>query len=413
MRDILLDIGQALSLENLDKLTDEELKEIILKHIEKRCLLEKSLFILSEDLAFSSELSIRVISTVNRILYKIYSDIDFYRFIAYCFDEFIRIIPAENISFMEKHPDLNYLILKVGSGKIKLRDFKTKIFDIDDSLAGRVFKKGHFIYIADIKKNKKFNLRLSTLPIRSVLSVPVKIQNEIVGVINFSHPDTNAFNESCIFFFISLVHLFSTVLTNFKLYRENLKFNEYLKKEVQRQTLELQKLNKKLYKASITDSLTGIPNRRFFFKRLEEEHARSLRYGDSFCLVLFDLDGLKKVNDTFGHPEGDRLIKLFSKILKNNTRKEDIIARIGGDEFGCILIGASLQGAKKFAENIKESFKSKYKKTSVSTSGAVGCMGTGLSFTFYKSYKEFFEQVDKGLFQAKKSKDTIKVIETD
>jgi len=114
-----------------------------------------------------------------------------------------------------------------------------------------------------------------------------------------------------------------------------------------------------------------------------------------FCLTL---NGLKKVNDTFGHPEGDRLIKLFAKILKNNTRKEDIIARIGGDEFGCILIGASLQGAKKFAENIKESFKSKYKKITVSTSGAVGCMGTGLSFTFYKSYKEFFEKLNMPVY---------------
>lgn len=348
MRDLLLKIGNVLELKNLEKFDDEQLSNLILQHITKRLILEKSLFQLSEDFSCGAELSIRIMSSINRIIDRIYTEKDIYSFISYCFDEFIKLLPAENISFMEKHSEWNWLILKVASGKIKLKDFKSKLFNINNTLAGEVFKEGNFIYVPDITKDKKYNSKLSTLvSIRSVLAVPVKIQNKIIGVINFSHPEVNAFDEFCIFFFVSMVQLFSAIITLFKLYHENSTFNEQLQMEVNRKTLELQKINKKLYKASITDSLTGIYNRRFFFQRLEEEYARTLRYGNSFCLILFDLDNLKKINDTFGHPEGDRLIKLFAKILKTNKRKEDIAARIGGDEFGCIFIGASLEGAKK------------------------------------------------------------------
>lgn len=413
MRDFLLKIGNVLELKNLENFDDEQLKNLILQHITKRFILEKSLFQLSEDFSCYTELSVRIVSSINRVIDRIYTEKDIYSFISQCFDEFIKLLPAENISFMEKHPELDLLILKVASGKVKLKDFKSKIFNINNTLAGETFKEGNFIYVPDIIKEKKYNSRLSTLvPIRSVLAVPVKIQNKIIGVINFSHPEVDAFDDFCIFFFVSMAQFFSTIITLFKLYNENLKFNEHLQKEVNRKTLELQKINKKLYKVSITDSLTGIYNRRFFFQRLEEEYARTLRYGNSFCLILFDLDYLKKINDTFGHPEGDRLIKLFAKILKNNTRKEDIAARIGGDEFGCILIGTSLEGAQKTAERIKKEFKDRYKNATVSFSGALCCIGKDELFKFYKNYKDIFIELDKVLFKAKKIRDTIEIIET-
>ncbi len=91
------------------------------------------------------------------------------------------------------------------------------------------------------KKDERFDPKLSTLPIRSVLSVPVKIQNKTIGVINFSHPEANAFDEACIFFLVSMVQLFSAVITLFKFYNESLQFNETLQKEVNKKTLELQK----------------------------------------------------------------------------------------------------------------------------------------------------------------------------
>lgn len=412
MRDFLLTLAKNLNIEQAEELSDDKLKDAILSIIEKHNLIEQSLFQLSESFACNAELSVRIISTISRVVEKIYSERNLYEFITYCFDEFIKFLPAENISFMEKHPDFDWLLIKSASGKLKFRKFKGKIFNIETTLAGKAFQTGEPIYVSNTEKDMRFDKKLSDLPIRSVVSVPIKIKNEIIGVINFSHPHSNAFDESAIFFFVSVANLFSVILTNFKLYKEILGFNELLNKEVDRTTAELKKKNKELYKASITDPLTGLNNRRFFFQRLDEEFSKFLRYGNSFCLILFDLDNLKYINDTYGHFEGDRLIKTFSRVLKKNKRKEDIVSRIGGDEFACIIFGASAEGSKKYAERIKEELKSSYLKANVSVSGAVGCIGKGVSFKFYRDYKEFYKDVDKTLLKAKKIKDSILLIET-
>lgn len=416
MKDFLNEIANLLEIEDKDKFSEEELKQLILKRLKKRFLLESSLLELSEEFASSFELSIRVVSSVNRIMDRIYSgnDKNIYHFLSYCFKDFSKILPIENISFLEKHPKWNRLILKVASGKIQFKDFKKKVFDISSTVSGAAFSKGEFIHIPDVKKDPRFDPSLSTLPIRTLLSVPVfdKEKGEIIGVINFSHPNVNAFSESCIFFLVSMVQIFASAMTLLRCYQNNLMFNLKLEKEIEKKTEELMRMNRKLYQISITDELTSVYNKRYFLKRLEEEFSRSLRYGSSFCLVIFDLDGLKRINDKFGHLEGDRILKLFAKYIKDSIRKEDLVFRIGGDEFACILISCLLNGAKSFAERIKEGFKLQYKKAPVTVSAGVGCLGKGEYFKFYKSYKEFFKEVDKALLKAKLTKDTVITFET-
>ena len=416
MKDFLIKIANLLEIKDLDKFPEQEIERLILKRLEKRFLVESSLLDLSEQFADSFELSIRVVSSVNRIIDMIYSrkHKNIYEFLSYCFKDFSKILPIENISYVEKHPKWNRLILKVASGKIQFKDFKKKIFEISTTVCGAAFTKGEFIYIPDVKKDPRYDPKLSDLPIRTLLSVPVKDKekDKVIGVINFSHPNVNAFSESCIFFLVSMVQTFSSAITLLKCYNNTLNFNEKLEKELAGKMEELVKMNKKLYQMSITDSLTSIYNKRYFITRLEEEFLRCLRYGNSFCLVIFDLDNLKKINDKFGHLEGDRLLKIFAKHLKNNIRKEDLVFRIGGDEFACIMVSCNLSGAKGFAERIKENFKSIYKKAPVTVSAGVGCFGKGEYFRFYKDYKAFFKEVDEALLKAKKTKDTVVLIET-
>ncbi|PHR18617.1 MAG: GGDEF domain-containing protein [Sphingopyxis sp.] len=85
------------------------------------------------------------------------------------------------------------------------------------------------------------------------------------------------------------------------------------------------------------DVLTGLSNRRFFVESLENRVERCRRYGDNSALVFLDVDKLKAVNDTHGHAAGDALLIRLAKILKNHTRATDVVARIGGDEFGLLL----------------------------------------------------------------------------
>ncbi len=91
---------------------------------------------------------------------------------------------------------------------------------------------------------------------------------------------------------------------------------------------------------SYTDALTGLSNQRFMYKRLEEEINRSRRYTRPLAFIIFDIDELKNINDSFGHLAGDALLKQVGQALKKSTRAIDIVARYGGDEF-CVVMPES------------------------------------------------------------------------
>ena len=92
-----------------------------------------------------------------------------------------------------------------------------------------------------------------------------------------------------------------------------------------------------LRELSITDSLTGILNRRGFFELADIEFDRFKRYGDTFSFVIFDLDKLKRINDTYGHPAGDLAINHLIDMINLEKRSSDILGRLAGDEFGILL----------------------------------------------------------------------------
>lgn len=85
------------------------------------------------------------------------------------------------------------------------------------------------------------------------------------------------------------------------------------------------------------DVLTGLSNRRHFIESLEKRIMRCQRYGDNTALLFLDVDDLKVINDTYGHAAGDLLLTRLAKILKDNIRACDMVARIGGDEFALLL----------------------------------------------------------------------------
>lgn len=90
-------------------------------------------------------------------------------------------------------------------------------------------------------------------------------------------------------------------------------------------------------KQAYTDSLTGLPNRRAFDLRLEEETLRSSRYNHTFSLLMLDVNDFKEINDTYGHPVGDRILQHVTGCLRMHLRDTDFFARFGGDEFAIIL----------------------------------------------------------------------------
>jgi diguanylate cyclase (GGDEF)-like protein len=96
---------------------------------------------------------------------------------------------------------------------------------------------------------------------------------------------------------------------------------------------------------ALTDSLTGLANRRAYEERIEEELLRAQRMGRSLALLLLDVDHLKQMNDTFGHAAGDQLLRAVADVLRGRTRGIDLAARIGGDEFILLLPETDRTGA--------------------------------------------------------------------
>lgn len=108
---------------------------------------------------------------------------------------------------------------------------------------------------------------------------------------------------------------------------------------------------------ALTDALTGLPNRRALFEAADElaSHAKYLQ-GDPICVLVFDLDHFKKINDTFGHRLGDRVLQIFATILSDKLDTGSIVGRLGGEEFAAILPGADLSAAAATAESVRASF---------------------------------------------------------
>jgi diguanylate cyclase (GGDEF)-like protein len=109
-----------------------------------------------------------------------------------------------------------------------------------------------------------------------------------------------------------------------------------------------------LHHEATHDALTGLANRRAFFARLDQEVARAERHGGTFALVLCDMDGLKRVNDTHGHEAGDRVLCMLANVLRAGLRRSDEAYRLGGDEFALVLADADRTDAEHVVDRLRE-----------------------------------------------------------
>lgn len=112
--------------------------------------------------------------------------------------------------------------------------------------------------------------------------------------------------------------------------------------------------NERLQALANTDELTGLSNRRNLFEFLPREIQRSSRTGDHLSLAMIDLDHFKKVNDTYGHQQGDFVLQRIAALLLRNSRPYDLAARFGGEEFALVLPETSLASAAKISDRLRE-----------------------------------------------------------
>jgi len=166
---------------------------------------------------------------------------------------------------------------------------------------------------------------------------------------------------------------------------------------------ELETVKAKLRKLAITDGLTRLFNYRAFRKQLMLEISRSKRFKLPLSLIIMDIDNFKNYNDLFGHPRGDRVLKIFAKLISENIRDLDFLARYGGEEFALILPGTGKKDAGVVAEKIRHLIEDAPFPEENKLPGKCLTVSLGVA-TFPKdtdNENEFIRFADEALYKAK------------
>ena len=163
---------------------------------------------------------------------------------------------------------------------------------------------------------------------RAVLCLPISFGETLLGVLNVESRDENAFAPQDVLILNTLADLLATALHNSFVFQ-------------------------KLQQQSITDGLTGIKTRRYFWEALSSEWKRASRSGRPFSVVLIDLDKFKEVNDSLGHLEGDLVLARVGRLLEQKCRQSNVVARYGGDEFIILMPETGIEQAQVLAERLR------------------------------------------------------------
>jgi len=201
-----------------------------------------------------------------------------------------------------------------------------KRIPLGTGILGRVARTGERALVQNALPG---NLTSILLDARAVLCIPITYGESLLGVLNIESRNENAFSPQDVLILNTLADLLATALHNAFVFQ-------------------------KLQQQSITDGLTGIKTRRFFWEALSAEWKRASRSGRPFSVVLIDLDKFKEVNDTMGHFEGDLVLARVGRLLEQKSRQSNVVARYGGDEFIVLMPETGPEQAQVLAERLRQ-----------------------------------------------------------
>jgi diguanylate cyclase (GGDEF)-like protein len=152
-------------------------------------------------------------------------------------------------------------------------------------------------------------------------------------------------------------------------------------------------------KAALTDSLTGVANRRAFFDLGKRLLARTIADRRPVALLLFDLDRFKEVNDTAGHEAGDALLRAFARLVAGSVRRGDLFSRVGGEEFACLLPNVAMEEALQIAERLRAAFG--LMRFPGVTACATVSVGIAMTTSACRTLPALMATADRALYRAK------------
>ncbi|MBI5026967.1 MAG: diguanylate cyclase [Nitrospirae bacterium] len=318
-------------LESILGIFESPLKEADIKIVNAFCV-QTAIALENQKLHFEMHAKVAKFATISELTSEMASVFGWENLLQMILNKSTEFLKAEQGSLMILNKETEVLLLEARKGIAEGITEKLKI-QKGEGIAGRVVELGEPFLVEDIESdpriNQKNRLRYKT---KSFISVPIKIDDRVIGVLNIADKTTGeVFNEEDLKFVQSFATQAAVVIERNMLYK---------------QAEELKKL-------SITDALTGLLNRRYLHSRLEEEMLRSERHARPLSLLMLDIDGFKGYNDAFGHPMGDRALKIVADRVLNSVRSIDIVSRYGGDEFMVILPETDKTLAQSIAERLR------------------------------------------------------------
>jgi diguanylate cyclase (GGDEF)-like protein len=240
-----------------------------------------------------------------------------------------------------------------------------------------VARDGEMIIVEDMKNHPLYVSTPSDWQ-GSIIGIPLKVGSTVVGVMNLARSIVGGFSTSDLRLLSLLSDQAAVAISNASLH---------------------QIISKQAY----SDTLTGLPNRRALDERLEEEVLAARKNNYSFAVIMMDLDGFKDVNDTYGHPVGDDVLRLVFSQMARGVRNTDFLARYGGDELTLILTQSDMSSSKIVAEKIVEGMKKlKFKlpdgrKLKLGISGGIALFPVNA-----RNGPDLLRAADAALYKAKK-----------
>jgi diguanylate cyclase (GGDEF)-like protein len=157
----------------------------------------------------------------------------------------------------------------------------------------------------------------------------------------------------------------------------------------------------KIKQLAETDSLTGVANRRTFFRMTEEYFHSNDNSLESVCLLVIDIDDFKLLNDTYGHPVGDRVLTKTAATIQHTLRNSDVVARLGGEEFIVLLKRTDKAEAMTIANRIRESIREAKIREGDELIGCTVSIGVSTTSSTLSSFEGLYNYADKAMYKAK------------
>lgn len=247
-----------------------------------------------------------------------------------------------------------------------------------ERVAKIVFNRGDAALIADVSKTDLPELETTHgYRTNSFLSCPIKVGSRSLGVMNFTdRSDGSAFDKNALKLFLAIAPQLAIAIDR----------------------AMLKDMAGEFETLSVTDSLTGLLNRRYIEARLLEEVKRSNRHGLAMSFMMLDVDHFKSYNDQFGHPAGDDALRLVGHVIRETLRGADVAARFGGEEFSILLPQTTSEEAVAIAERIRHNIEqTRFEHRVVTSSIGVASCSAELCVS-----ADLVAAADKALYEAKR-----------